>query len=92
MKLYKNVKKIKKKKNNNSLKKIWVKTLIENSQTQQEKQIKDTANIYIKKMIKDLGDKTFKHHIYTKHYNITLDLAKSLKPKKTSNITFNKKL
>ncbi len=41
-------------------------------------------------MIKDLGDKVFKHHIYIKHYDITLDFIRSLRPEKTSNITFNK--
>ena len=41
-------------------------------------------------MIKDLGDKAFKHHIYIKHYNATLDLVKRLGPEKTSNIIFNK--
>ena len=41
-------------------------------------------------MIKDLNNKTFKHYIYTEHYNATLDLVQILKPKKTSNITFNK--
>ncbi len=43
-------------------------------------------------MIKDLNDKVFKHYIYTEHYDITLDLARDLGPKKTSNITFNKEL
>ncbi len=42
-------------------------------------------------MIKDLNDKTFKHHIYTEHYNATLDLARILRLEKTSNIIFNKK-
>ncbi len=42
-------------------------------------------------MIKDLNDKMFKHYIYTEHYNITLNLAKNLRPEKTSIIIFNKK-
>ena len=41
-------------------------------------------------MIKDLNNKTFKHHIYIKHYNTTLDLTKDLRLEKTLNITFNK--
>ncbi len=41
-------------------------------------------------MIKDLNDKTFKHHIYTKHYNATLNFVRNLRSEKTSNITFNK--
>ncbi len=43
-------------------------------------------------MIKDLGDKAFKHHIYIEHYNIVLDFARSLKPEKALNMMFNKKL
>ncbi len=41
-------------------------------------------------MIKDLNNKAFKHHIYIEYYNIALDFAKSLRPEKTSNITFSK--
>ena len=41
-------------------------------------------------MIKDLDNKAFKYHIYTKYYNVTLDFAKGLRPEKTLNITFNK--
>ena len=41
-------------------------------------------------MIKDLGNKTFKHYIYIEHYNIALDFIRILKPKKTSSIIFNK--
>ncbi len=43
-------------------------------------------------MIKDLDDKTFKYHIYTEYYNVVLDLIQRLRLKKTSSITFNKKL
>ncbi len=43
-------------------------------------------------MIKDLKDKVFKHHIYIEHYNITLDFAKDLKPKKIISIIFSRKL
>ncbi len=46
----------------------------------------------MKRMIKDLNDKTFKHYIYIEHYNIVLDLIQGLKPEKTSNIIFNKEL
>ncbi len=46
----------------------------------------------MKRMIKDLDDKTFKHHIYTEHYNVALDLTRGLRPEKTSSITFNKEL
>ena len=42
-------------------------------------------------MIKDLDDKAFKYHIYIKYYDITLNLARSLKLEKISNITFSKK-
>ena len=43
-------------------------------------------------MIKDLGDKTFKYHIYIKHYDAALDFAKGLKLEKTLSIIFNKEL
>ncbi len=41
-------------------------------------------------MIKDLGDKAFKHHIYTEHYNAALNLARGLRPEKTLSITFSR--
>ncbi len=41
-------------------------------------------------MIKDLDDKTFKHYIYIKYYDITLNFAKGLRFEKTLNIIFNK--
>ena len=41
-------------------------------------------------MIKDLSDKTFKHHIYIEHYNVALDLARGLEPEKTLSIIFNR--
>ncbi len=41
-------------------------------------------------MIKDLNNKTFKHHIYIEYYNVALDLAKGLRSEKTLNIIFNK--
>ncbi len=43
-------------------------------------------------MIKDLGKKVFKHHIYIEHYNVALDFVRSLKPKKILNMIFNKEL
>ncbi len=92
VKSYKNIKEAKKKKSNNSLKKIQVKTLIETLQTQYEKYIKKVVNVYIKRMIKDLDDKAFKYHIYIEYYNIALDFVRSLKSEKTSSITFNKEL
>ncbi len=55
-----------------------------------KKKFKDAVNIYIKKTIKDLNNKTFKYYIYTEHYNIALDFARGLKLKKISSITFNK--
>ncbi len=58
----------------------------------QEKQIKDAVDVYIRRMIKDLSDKIFKHHIYIEYYNAALDFVKRLRSEKTSNITFNKKL
>jgi len=48
-------------------------------------------NIYIKRMIKDLDDKTFKYYIYIKYYNAVLNFVKNLRFKKTSNMIFNKK-
>jgi len=90
VKSYKNIKEIKKKKNNNSLKKIRIKTFVENVR-KQEKPIKDIADIYIKNMIKDLDDKIFKYHTYIEYYDIVLDFAKGLRFEKTSNIIFNKK-
>ncbi len=42
-------------------------------------------------MIKDLSHKTFKHHIYTEHYNAALDLVQILRLEKTISMTFNKK-
>jgi len=72
------------------LKKIQVKTSTENA-WKQEKQIKDTVNTYIKRMIKDLNNKVFKHYIYTEYYNTALDLTKKLRLEKILNITFNKK-
>ncbi len=41
-------------------------------------------------MIKDLGDKAFKYHIYIEYYNAALNFAKILRFEKTLNITFNK--
>jgi hypothetical protein len=41
-------------------------------------------------MMKDLGDKAFKHHSYSEHLDVTLDLARILGPEKTSNMIFNK--
>ena len=43
-------------------------------------------------MIKNLGKKTFKYHIYIEYYNVALDLIQSLRPEKTLNIIFNKEL
>ena len=56
------------------------------------KNIKEVANIYIKRMTKDLSEKAFKYHIYIEHYNIVLDFARSLKPERALNMTFNKEL
>ena len=47
--------------------------------------------MYIKRIIKDLGNKAFKYHIYTEYYNAALDFAKDLRLEKTFNIIFNKK-
>jgi len=46
----------------------------------------------MKRMIKDLSDKVFKHYIYIKYYDIVLDFVRVLKLKKALNITFNKEL
>ena len=46
--------------------------------------------MYMKRMIKDLSDKVFKYYIYIKHYDVALDLVRSLRPGKSSNMTFNK--
>ena len=92
VKSYKNIKKAKKKKNSNSLKKIRVKTLTETLWIQYKKYIKDVTDIYIRRMIKDLNDKTFKHYTYIEYYDMVLDFIQSLRPEKTSSITFNKEL
>ncbi len=91
VKSYKNIKETKKKKNNNNLKKIRVKTPVETLRIQYEKYIKEVANIYIKRMIKDLNDKTFKYYIYIEHYDVILDFVKRLRSEKTSSIIFSKK-
>jgi len=52
----------------------------------------DIINAYMKRMIKDLDDKIFKHYIYMKYYDIALDFVKDLKSEKTSNIIFSKEL
>jgi hypothetical protein len=41
-------------------------------------------------MEKDLKNKAFKYHLYSKHWDIALDLARILRPEKTNSITFNK--
>ena len=87
IKFYKNIKEAKKKKNNNSLKKIQIKTSIE----QWTIYIKDIIKVYIKRIEKDLGLKAFKHYFYTKHYVVALGLVQLIKTEKTVNITFNKK-
>ncbi len=46
----------------------------------------------MKKMIKDLNEKTFKYHIYIEHYDVALDFIRSLRLKKVLNIIFNKEL
>ncbi len=92
VKSYKNIKETKKKKSNNNLKKIRIKTLVETLQIQYKKHIKKAVDAYIKRMIKDLNDKTFKHHIYIEYYNIALNFVQSLRFEKTLNITFNKEL
>ena len=74
------------------MKKIQVKILIENLRTQYKKHIKEIIDVYIKRIIKDLNEKTFKHYIYIKHYDIALDFTQNLRPEKASNIIFNKKL
>jgi len=51
---------------------------------------KDAADVYIRRIIKDLSDKAFKHYVYIEYYNAVLDFVRRLKPKKTLNITFNK--
>ncbi len=92
VKSYKNIKEIKKKKSNNNLKKIRVKTLVETLRIQYEKHIKKVVNVYIKRMIKDLSDKTFKYHIYIEYYNIVLNFTQSLRFEKALSIMFNKEL
>ncbi len=59
-KSYKNVKEVKKKKSSNSLKKVRVKTLME----QRAIYVKDVVEAYVKRMEKDLRLKIFKHHLY----------------------------
>ncbi len=92
VKSYKNIKEIKKKKSNNNLKKIQVKIPVKNLWIQYEKYIKEAVNAYIKRIVKDLNDKIFKHHIYIEYYNIALDFVQNLRFEKTLNIIFNKKI
>ena len=63
---------------------------MEQLQRIQDQQIKKVANDYIKQMIKNLKDKAFKHHLYSKHLDIALNLARILGPEKTSSIIFSK--
>ncbi len=42
-------------------------------------------------MIKDLGDKIFRHYIYIEYYNAALDFVQILRLEKTTSIIFNKK-
>ena len=44
----------------------------------------------MKRMVKDLNDKTFKYHIYIEYFDIALDLIQSLRSKKAANIIFSK--
>ena len=46
----------------------------------------------MRKIIKDLNDKIFKHHIYIEYYDIALDLVQILGLEETLNITFSKEL
>ncbi len=86
VKSYKNVKKAKKKKNNNSLKKVRVKTPIERRTIY----IKDIAEAYIKRIKKDLKIKAFKYHFYTEHYIVVLEFVRFIKTDETANIIFSK--
>ncbi len=43
-------------------------------------------------MIEDLDNKIFKHYIYIEYYDTTLDLIRSLRFEKISNIIFSKEL
>ncbi len=71
------------------MKKVQVKISIENV-WKQEKQIKDAVDVYMKRMIKDLGDKIFKYYIYIEYYDIVLNFARGLRLEKISNIIFSK--
>ncbi len=73
------------------MKKVQVKILTENIRKQYEKDIKNIIDIYTKRMVKDLKDKIFKHHIYIEYFNAALDFVRRIGLEKTSNITFNKK-
>ena len=66
--------------------------MVENLRIQWERYIKEAADIYIKRMIKDLNEKAFKYYIYIEYYNIVLNLIRSLRLEKILNITFNKEV
>ncbi len=40
-----------------------------------KKHIKEIINTYIKRIIKDLNEKTFKYYIYIEYYDVILDLV-----------------
>ncbi len=48
--------------------------------------------MYMKRMIKDLDDKTFKYYIYMEYYNVALDFVRDLGLEKISSMIFNKEL
>ncbi len=87
VKLYKDVKVVKKK-NNNNLKKVRVKILIE----QRAIYIKDIIKVYIKRIKKDLRFKVLKYYFYIEHYIIILEFIWFIETEKTVSIIFSKEL
>jgi len=54
--------------------------------------VKNIAEVYVKRMEKDLRIKVYKHHFYAEHYIVTLEFIRFIRTDKTANIIFNKEL
>ncbi len=52
--------------------------------------IKDIAEVYIKRMKKDLEFKIFKHYLYIEYYIVVLEFVRFIGIEKTVSITFSK--
>ncbi len=54
--------------------------------------IKDIIEVYIKRMVKYLKLKIFKHYLYIEYYIIALEFVHFIRIDKTTNMIFNKEL